>query len=241
MQLHNILSILAAAASVNASPVALKSRAVVAHDSLFPMAESLPTGAVGDAIKQFEPYMHIAHGCQVMTAVAANGDTSGGLQDSGNPSAGCRFQDRQQTYVRTALHNGRFAIMYSWYWPKDQPIAGNTAGGHRHDWESCVVWTTDPAAGAPTLIGAAASGHGEYKKSTDPSRNGDRVKVEYFTSFPTNHELQFSSTEGWGFAKVEWDSLPAPARDALGSTDFGSANVPFKDGNFASNLDKAWV
>lgn len=152
--------------------------------------------------------------------------------------------------------------MYAWYWPKDQPIAGNVAGGHRHDvsphpkttfpssptyilttvqWEATVVWTTDPALGAPTLIGAAAGGHGEFKPSTDPSRNGDRVKVEYFTSFPTNHELQFSSTEGKGFTIVEWDSMPAPARQALQDTSFGSANVPIKDGNFEANLDKAAV
>ena len=75
MQLHNILSILAAAASINASPVALESRAVVSHDSLFPLAESLPSGAIGNAIRRFEPYLHIAHGCQVMTAVNAKGDT----------------------------------------------------------------------------------------------------------------------------------------------------------------------
>lgn len=127
------------------------------------------------------------------------------------------------------------------YWPKDQPNAGNVAGGHRHEWESTVVWLDNPENATPALIGAAASGHGGYKTSTDPSRNGDRVKVEYYTEFPRNHELQFSSTEGWGFWKIHWDNLPGPARQALQDTDFGSANVPFKDGNFESNLDKAWV
>ncbi|KAL2061925.1 hypothetical protein VTL71DRAFT_7303 [Oculimacula yallundae] len=241
MQFLSILSVLAAVASVHASPVSLESRAVVAHDSLWPLPDNLPTGAVGDAIWRFEPYLHIAHGCQVMTAVNANGDTSGGLKDTGNPSAGCGYTNRQQTYVRTAMHNGRFAIMYSWYWPKDQPIAGNVAGGHRHEWENTVVWTTDPSRGRPTLIGAAASGHGGYKKTTNPSRKGDRVKVEYYTSFPTNHELQFSGTEGWGFWKIHWDTMPAAARNALQNTNFGAANVPFKDGAFTSNLDKAWV
>jgi len=75
MQLNHILSLLAAAAGINASPVSLQPRAVVSHDSLWPMAESLPTGAIGDAIRRFEPYLHIAHGCQVMTAVNENGDT----------------------------------------------------------------------------------------------------------------------------------------------------------------------
>jgi len=75
MQLQSILSFLAAVTSINASPVALEPRNVVNHDSLWPMQESLPSGAIGNAIRRFEPYLHIAHGCQVMTAVAANGDT----------------------------------------------------------------------------------------------------------------------------------------------------------------------
>ncbi|RBQ65410.1 hypothetical protein VDGD_06993 [Verticillium dahliae] len=130
--------------------------------------------------------------------------------------------------------------MYSFYMPKDQPIAGNVAGGHRHDWENVVIFVDDPAANAaPGLLGGAASGHGEYKKTATPDREGDSVKVEYFTTFPTNHELQFTATTGKTYPISDWDAMPQAARDALETTDFGSANVPFKDANFDSNLAKA--
>lgn len=130
--------------------------------------------------------------------------------------------------------------MYAWYWPKDQPLSPNV-GGHRHDWESVVIWIDNPDAANPVITGAAASGHGEYKKTTTPQTQGTRPKVEYFTSFPTNHELQFTATLGWEFNMITWETLPAAARTALQNTDFGDANVPFKDGNFVSNLEKAWV
>ncbi|RXG50670.1 hypothetical protein VDGE_06993 [Verticillium dahliae] len=233
-----IFSTLASIALVAAGPVSL--RAVVPHDSLNPVTQRVQTGAIGDAIAKFNPLLHIANGCQPYTAVNDAGDTSGGLQDSGNISAGCRDQSKGQTYARAKVVNGQLAIMYSFYMPKDQPIAGNVAGGHRHDWENIVVFVDDPAANAaPGLLGGAASGHGEYKKTATPDREGDSVKVEYFTTFPTNHELQFTATTGKTYPISDWDAMPQAARDALETTDFGSANVPFKDANFDSNLAKA--
>jgi hypothetical protein len=38
---------------------------------------------------------------------------------------------------------------------------------------------------------------------------------------------------------IAWEDLTAAARTALQNTDFGSGNVPFKDGNFMSNLASA--
>lgn len=56
---------------------------------------------------------------------------------------------------------------------------------------------------------------------------------------PTNHELQFTGTVGNQLPVSDWDALPAAARDALQTADFGKANVPFKDGTFESNIAKA--
>lgn len=126
--------------------------------------------------------------------------------------------------------------MYAWYMPKDMPNSGVSTGAHRHDWENVVVFVD--SAGAQ-LVSAAASGHGSYKKTDSPQRDGDRPKVEYFTSFPTNHELQFTDTPGRDLALVDWDAIPQASRDALNSADFGKATVPFKDDTFDGNLDKA--
>lgn len=163
---------------------------------------------------------------------------SGGLKDTGSSTGGCGDKTKGQTYVRATQHGNRFAIMYSWYMPKDMPTSGVSTGAHRHDWENVVVFIDSLE--AANLVSAAASGHGEYKKTATPQSIGSRPKVEYFTSFPTNHELQFTNTEGKGdIPLIYWDALSPAARNALETTDFGSANVPFKDANFVPNLDKA--
>jgi hypothetical protein len=131
--------------------------------------------------------------------------------------------------------------MYAWYFPKDQPNAGNVAGGHRHDWENAVVWIDNPANASPRLIGAAASGHGDYKTTTNPQRVGNNIKVEYYTSFPLNHALQFTETVGRSYFLSDWNSMPPAEKTALTQADFGKANVPFKDDNFLNNLAKAFV
>lgn len=136
-------------------------------------------------------------------------------------------------------HGDRYAIMYAWYFPKDQPNDGVSAGAHRHDWESVVVWLDN--ATDQNMIGAAASGHGGFKTTTTPQKDGDRVMAEYFTNFPTNHELQFKTSPGKTYPVLDWDAMTDAARTALQDTDFGNANVPFKNGNLEANLDKAAV
>ena len=80
----------------------------------------------------------------------------------------------------------------------------------------------------------------ESKRLREYTRDdGTTVKVEYFTTFPTNHELQFTNTLGKDLPLIDWDTMTQAMRDALSNTDFGSANVPFKDSNFVNNLNKA--
>lgn len=53
----------------------LQQRAVVAHDSLNPIGARIQTGAAGDIIAAHAPSLHIAHGCEVYTAVDDAGNT----------------------------------------------------------------------------------------------------------------------------------------------------------------------
>lgn len=72
------LSVLAAAAAVKGAPVEgndIQARAVVNHDSINPWPENVPGGALGNTLKRFEPYLHIAHGCQPYSAVDGYGNT----------------------------------------------------------------------------------------------------------------------------------------------------------------------
>lgn len=213
----------------------LEARDVIAHDAVTPFPETVQQGGFADVINKFKPFLHIAHGCQSYPAVDADGNTSGGLQDTGSATGGCRDTSRGQTYVRAKAYGDKTAIMYAWYMPKDMPNSGVSTGAHRHDWENVVVF----ADASGNLVSAGASGHGEYKKTTTPQSEGDRVKVEYFTNFPTNHELQFTDTLGNDLPLVDWDAIPQAARDGLAAADFGKATVPFKDDTIDGNLDKA--
>ena len=68
--------------------------------------------------------------------------SSGGLKPTGDPSGDCS-SSTGQVYARAESFNNAFAIMYAWYFPKDQIVDGGGNAGHRHDWENVVVWIDD--------------------------------------------------------------------------------------------------
>ncbi|CAD6445752.1 b29d4030-e5d4-4845-8046-44addc3524ed [Sclerotinia trifoliorum] len=238
------LSVLAAATAVKGAPIegsTIEARGVVAHDSINPWPENVPGGALGNTLRRFEPYIHIAHGCQPYSAVDGNGNTSGGLQDTGNVAAGCSDPNKGQTYVRGGWSGGKYGIMYAWYFPKDQPAAGNVVGGHRHDWEYSVIWVNNPEVANPQLLGGVTSSHNGVKKTTSVPTQGTRPKVEYFVQFPTNHEMQFTNTLGRDLPMMWYDFLPTVSKNALDTTDFVKANCPFNHDNFEKKLAAAQI
>lgn len=111
--------------------------------------------------------------------------------------------------------------MYSWYWPKDSPSDGL---GHRHDWESIVVWISEASTTA-TLQGVAASAHGDFDTTTTPNlmSGTSRPLIRYYNVWPVNHQLGFTSTVGGQQPLIAWESLPSAARTALENTDFGKS------------------
>lgn len=74
--------------------------------------------------------------------------------------------------------------MYAWYWPKDEPSDGL---GHRHDWESSVVWLSAESTEA-TIVGAAASAHGGFQTTTVPDLSGEGLLVQYYSVWPLDHQ-----------------------------------------------------
>ena len=179
---------------------------------------------------------------------------SGGLSPTGSSNGGCS-SSTGQVYARSASFNNAFAIMYAWYMPKvrsachrsvnqkltfalaqDSPSTGL---GHRHDWEGIVVWIDDPNKAEPTLLGVAASAHGGFSTTTSPPLDGTSPLIRYFSVFPVNHQLGFTSDVGGQQPLIAYESLTDAARNALETTDFGSGNVPFKDANFQNNLQRA--
>ena len=128
--------------------------------------------------------------------------------------------------------------MYSWYFPKDQAAPGM---GHRHDWEGVIVWISDPAkTSADNILAVCPSGHGKWNCSTDGyTLQETHPLIKYYSVWPVNHQCGLTNEVGGSQPLIAYESLPEPAKNALESTDFVKANVPFKEENWAENLGKA--
>lgn len=167
--------------------------------------------------------------------------TSGGLDTTGSTNGDCE-SSTGQIYVRGGKSNttnpDAYALMYAWYFPKDNPSQDL---GHRNDWEGVIVWISSPTSTSPdNILAVCPSGHGGWDCSTDEySLKDSKPLTKYFNVWPVNHQCGLTDTQGGQQPLVAWESLPAVSRAALEKTDFGSANVPFKNANFQNNLEKA--
>lgn len=220
------LSVLAATAQLHA--------ASIGHNAVTPFKQD-----VHDFQQHFQPRLKVEHGCVPFPAVDAAGNTGGGLKPTGATNGNCS-KSTGQVYVRTQRYNGECATMYAWYFPKDQPSDG-ASNGHRHDWESVVVWTADCKVGA-RVNAVSYSGHGGFTKSTNPNLEQGHAHplVSYASRWPVNHSLFATSALGGYQPAIDWGRLTTAARNALTNTGWGSANVPIIDRNFSNNLGKAW-
>ena len=143
-----------------------------------------------------------------------------------------------QVYGRTVMYAGRRALMYAWYFPKDNP---SPAVGHRHDWESIVVWLNK---NTDKYIGMSASGHGSFKKNIGtPSRLYEgHPLIEYDNPISidgVNHRLDFTTERGGMQPLVDWATLTGKVQKALQNTDWGDANCPIGGSRFWDELEKA--
>lgn len=228
--------LLVAATCVFAAPVTLTSRAVIAHDAVVGFAQAVPSGIAGTLYLKYKPWLEVANGCVPFPAVNAAGDTGGGLATSGSSNGGCS-SSTGQVYARSGTYNGAYAIMYSWYFPKDSPSSGL---GHRHDWENIVVWLSSQSTSA-TIRGVAISAHGDYQKETAPPLAGTRPKIRYVSIWPANHQLIKTDNQGGEQPLIAWESMTAAARTAIETTSFGDATPSFRDSNFQSYLAEAFI
>ncbi|WP_411350367.1 NPP1 family protein [Paenibacillus sp. WLX2291] len=229
---------LTAAAFTAVMPVPSAHAAVIDHDKVVGFSEVTPTNDSQKAAKTFQPFLKVYNGSVPFPAVDAQGNTSGGLQPTG-ASEGQSSKSTGQIYARSGWYNGVWAIMYAWYFPKDESSPGL---GHRHDWETAVIWIDNPAVASPKVQSISYSQHGDLLNAAPTSSNmsGNHALIGYRSVWPLNHSL-FSVTDVGGTQPlINWEQLTPAARTALNTTDFGSANVPLNDTNFNTNLQKAW-
>lgn len=208
----------------------------------------------GNAIASETKYMpyfdYDSDSCFPAAAVDAGGRLNGGLKNSGSVTGGCRtgHLGKANTYSQSWCKNGWCAYVYALYFEKDQAGPGTDAIGHRHDWESVVVFQKQ---GEERPRYLAASRHGGY--STHPisqvPMNGNRVKIVYHKDGSLTHAFRFAKwgedTEAWGSgnrwdtpALVTMQNMKDTPRNALWGSKWGRANFPLT-GNLQSNINKA--
>jgi hypothetical protein len=161
---------------------------------------------------------------------------SAGLPLTGSQNSGCS-SNVGQIYARGVASNGRYAIMYAWYMPKDEPSAGL---GHRHEWEGVIIWLASTTSTAKSnILAVCPSAHGNWDCSTTFLTSRSGAWISYLSIWPVNHQMWLGAEQGGQQPLIAWESLPVAAKDALQTTDFGSATVPFKDSTFAGNIAAA--
>ncbi|KAK3385358.1 necrosis inducing protein-domain-containing protein [Podospora didyma] len=160
----------------------------------------------------------------------------------------CRNPDRlenSRVFSRWRCNNGVCAIMYEYYFEKDQTLCGSYISGHRHDWENIVVFVRDNR-----VIRVAPSSHDNYNGATNsPRLEGERPKVVYHKDGTSTHCFRMAKaaddavenyTGRWYLGQlVGWWNYPSvDVRNR--ALDWGSGPAPkLAEAKFADYLNRA--
>lgn len=151
---------------------------------------------------------------------------SAGLAPTGDPDGDCS-SSTGQVYARAETYGDYYAIMYSWFMPKDEPslLESLFGVGHRYDWENVVIVLTSESTDA-TLVGMAASYHGDYNvcsgSDCDDYLDGNNPLIKYYSAYEIlDHSLGFTTTVGGTEPLIAWDELPTVSQDGLTDKDWG--------------------
>ncbi|KIL85997.1 hypothetical protein FAVG1_10967 [Fusarium avenaceum] len=253
MHAVTLTTLLAAALSVEASPLQQVKRALIGR---------LPDGA-HEIEHKFQPATDFdTDGCYYTSAIDQDGKTNRGLGQKDvlakGLAADCRNNDRLENnnvYSRKRCNNGWCAIMYEYYFEKDQLVWGSIGvgpgNGHTHDWENVIVFVQ-----GEDVKRVAPSCHGNYDHATnEPRLDGQRAKVVYHKDSGSTHCWRMANeaddgienfTGQWFIGNlVGWDNWPVvngrSLRDALYDAWNGGIGPKFwdKDDSFTNTLRKA--
>ncbi|KAE9306664.1 hypothetical protein PF008_g21410 [Phytophthora fragariae] len=210
----------------------------IGHDKMQPFAQPEPVIVSEKAAIKFKPNLQIHDGCHPYPAVNAAGETSGGLKGTGDPDGDCKGSPLgSQVYGRASWYKDLWAIMYVWYFPKEQD---RTFKGKRHKWTAAVVWLDNPALEKPKILAVSTIGiDGVYKinKSGGEYINGTSIMLAYETGVTTTGltlATVMDNVESQDL--IMWEQMPDAARSGLTGGDFA---YPFIDEAFMPNLESA--
>ncbi|WP_435281277.1 NPP1 family protein [Streptomyces koelreuteriae] len=200
---------------------------------------------------KYKPFFdYDSDSCFPAAAIDNNGTLNGGLNNSGSITGGCRTNHlgKANTYAQSLCKNGWCAYVYTLYFEKDQcDPTSITDCGHRHDWESVVVFQKQGEE-RPRFL--SASRHGGY--STHPINevpmDGNNVKIVYHKDGASTHAFRFAqwgeTAEAWGDGGwdkpglLTLDNMRSDLRTKLSNASWGNANFPLA-GALVGNINKA--
>lgn len=210
----------------------------------------LPQRADEQELK-FQPGLDFdSDGCYNTAAISPDGTTNPGKKATKQVEGECRGEDQlnnSNTYSRKRCNNGYCAIMYEYYFEKDQAIGGSFLGGHRHDWENIIVFVK-----GNSVMRVAPSCHGDYENAKNTfAIQGDHPLLVYhkdglgthcFRHANTDDQLNIENPFGVWFRSplVGWNNWPTnDLRTKMIDTYDGSATVKLRDDRFGNSLKAA--
>lgn len=238
-KLINAAAILSGLTAVQGSPAFNSRRSIL---------PALPEAA-DDIEFKFQPKLDFdTDGCYNTAAIAPDGNTNNGAPATGTPQGNCRDPhqlENSNVYSRARCNNGKCAIMYEYYFEKDQNAHGIYGGGHNHDWENIVVFTE-----GDTIIRVAPSAHGGYEASNEFPTDGTSPLIVYHKDGVKNHCFRFANDKDIAGVEnfsgsfyrsplVGWNHWPEGLRDILFENFSGGIKPKLGDADFTDNLRKA--
>ncbi|MFT9667390.1 NPP1 family protein [Streptomyces rhizosphaericola] len=207
-------------------------------------------GNADDLERRFQPALdYDKDGCYATSAIGPDGTIAPGLKLGGALNGDCRDLsdlENSNAYSRAKCDNGWCAILYTYYFEKDQVAPGGLFGGHRHDWEHVVVWVHDDKA---QYVATSAHGNFTVHKAADVPFDGTHPKVVYHKDGASTHCFRKATAKDeppenhygtWHYAPlVGWNGYPDGLRDKLLAADFGKATIGIREDRFTGHLTKA--
>jgi hypothetical protein len=217
-------------------------RTDISHDQVVGFNTAYPNTTEGELMALYWPFLDIVDGCESYPAVDEQGNTSGGLSPTGTASGDCS-DSTGQVYARAEAYGDYYAIMYSWFMPKDEPneVESWFGSGHRYDWENVVLVLSEESLDA-SVVGVAASYHGDYVacvgSDCDEYLNGSNLLIRYYSAYDVlDHSLGFTSTVGSQQPLIAWGNLTTAAQEGLTDKDWGGKTTETLANWYASPSD----
>ncbi|EGZ08301.1 necrosis inducing-like protein NPP1 type [Phytophthora sojae] len=209
------------------------------HDQVHPFAQVEAANASEKAAIKFKPQLQISYGCHPYPAVQADGAVSDGLKWGGKPDG-----KYQGSGLGSQVYSARPGTRYE---RREQVSAIATCG-----WLYMVIWIDNPEAINPAILGVCVRTEGGNEQRVPPDAkflDGSSLKLDYYKrTWHRKTGLQLTKDKGEFQDLVTWEQMTEEARITLTEADFddhwqerNDLDVPFIDGEFTVNLEKAWV